>query len=115
MKIKKTFNENDLDAKTRIFHLSQEKWRNKNWKETLQFHGSDIEILIEKIYSFDKWENILQNDYVFKLFIPEKWVSTFSHLCRRVPSAVSEGLKVNYTELISFVFRGKLFILLVIC
>jgi len=80
MKTKKTFNENDLAAETKSMHLSQERWRNKNWKETLQSHGSDIEKLMVKISFFEKWENVLQKDLVFKLLIPEIYIDAWTSI-----------------------------------
>lgn len=52
-------------------HESQEKWRNKNWEETLREHKSGIEKLIEKINLFDIWSNSLQDNDAAKRLIPE--------------------------------------------
>ncbi len=69
-----TFNKNALGVLTKSIHQSQEKWRTKNWKETLRLHGNQIEGLIEKISLLDKWENALQNNNVCKMFIPEIFI-----------------------------------------
>lgn len=80
MVAKTSFDENDLGVKTKSVHLSQKKWRDKNWKETLRLHGNDTEKLIEKISFFDKWENILQKDKLFKLFIPEIYIDGWASI-----------------------------------
>lgn len=60
-----------LPESTRIMHESQEKWRSKAWKETLEKHKDEIEEMLEKINLFDIWSNTLQNNDAAKRLIPE--------------------------------------------
>lgn len=64
-------NLSSLPDNTKIMHESQEKWRNKNWKETLEEHKSGIEKVIEKINLFDIWSNSLQDNDAAERLIPE--------------------------------------------
>lgn len=60
-----------LPDNTRIMHESQEKWRDSNWKDTLEEHKSEIEELMQKINLFDIWSNSLQDNAAARRLIPE--------------------------------------------
>jgi len=71
---------NDLPELTKIMHKSQEKWRHKNWNETLGKHKEEIEELLQKIRIFDIWSNALQDDAVAKALIPEIFMDAYISL-----------------------------------
>jgi len=67
----------DFPELTKTMHESQEKWRDKNWKETLEKHKKEIEGLLDKIDIFDVWSNSLQDSEVAKRLIPEIFMDAY--------------------------------------
>lgn len=74
-----TFKESNLPRLIRSIHESQKKWRDKNWKNSLEKHRDEIEILLEKTRVFNKWRNQLQHIQAAKTLMSEifidAWVS----------------------------------------
>lgn len=52
----------DLPDKTKIMHTTQNKWRKKNWEDTLRNKTIDLENLLSLIEVFDIWKNRLPKD-----------------------------------------------------
>lgn len=71
------FRVTDLPTETKTTHESQNKWRSKNWRKTLNVHKQDIEELLKKISLFDIWLNKLQHDDVAMKLIPEIFMDAY--------------------------------------
>ena len=67
----------NLPTEVKNIHESQNKWRGKNWKETLKKHSQDIEKLLKKINLFDIWSNKLQTIPATKALIREIFMDAF--------------------------------------
>lgn len=72
-------NINRLPTLTRSIYESQQKWSEKNWKETLQHHSRTINSLLEKVGIFDAWKKVLSRKYgrVAQELIPEIFMDSF--------------------------------------
>lgn len=57
-----TFKKADLPEKTQIMHSSQNRWRKKNWEDSLKNKSNDLETLLSLIEVFDIWKNRLPKD-----------------------------------------------------
>lgn len=75
----RTFNVNRLPELTRSTYESQQRWGDKNWKDTLKKHYKEIEKLLQKIGVFDSWKNILGNKYgkVAGELVPEIFLDAY--------------------------------------
>ena len=68
----KRFNPNRLPALTKSVYVSQQKWVEKNWKDTLKDNEREIERLLNKVCVFDIWKSALDNKFeVSKIMMPE--------------------------------------------
>jgi len=66
------FNPDRLPVLTKSVYVSQQKWVEKNWKDTLKENSRDIEKLLSKVCVFDFWKSELDNKYeVAKILMPE--------------------------------------------
>ena len=72
------FRINNLNSLTKKIHESQKKWRDNNWKKSLDEHGDEIEEILEIISVFNKWENKLRNEDVAKKLFPEIFIDAFA-------------------------------------
>ncbi|SRR6266498_748004 len=57
-----TFKIADLPDKTKTLHTTQNRWRKKNWEDTLKNEANDLEDLLSLIDVFDIWKNRLPKD-----------------------------------------------------
>ncbi len=71
------FKISDLSAKTKIMHDTQTKWRDKNWKESLKKHNSEIEELLSLIALFDIWRNRLPQKEAIKILAREIYTDAY--------------------------------------
>lgn len=67
----------DLPELTKAMHESQERWRSETWNQTLSNHREEIEKILQKMSIFDIWSNILQDDRVAKILIPEIFMDAY--------------------------------------
>jgi len=74
----KTFDENRLLELTKIMYEIQQKWSDKNCKETLRIHHREIEKLLQKTQVFATWKSKVANKYkVAKELIPEIFMDAY--------------------------------------
>jgi hypothetical protein len=57
-----TFKISDLPDKTKTMHSTQNRWRKRNWEDTLKNEANDLEDLLSLIEVFDIWKNRLPKD-----------------------------------------------------
>lgn len=56
------FKKADIPEKSQIMHSSQNRWRKKNWEDSLKNQGNKLEDLLSLIEVFDTWKNRLPKD-----------------------------------------------------
>jgi hypothetical protein len=74
------FKVRDLPQWIKTTHESQNHWRKKNWENTLNKHKDELESLLKKINTLNKWSNKLQGNKSSVQLIPEIFIDGYTSL-----------------------------------